>query len=89
MVVFALPALVPAIAGALGYVNSMPNWIKYLIFLGLLGADAIVEQSVGIGLTGTIMETGLAVIGFPILVETWQVLIIASFAPVVFWAMSN
>jgi len=89
-----LVAVVPVIAGFIGWVNSLPSWVKYFIFLIGLAGDAGFTGGItgGKGIIGSILSYSASFVfhvpNFPA-PTSWQLMIIAAFLPIVFYCLES
>jgi hypothetical protein len=83
--------IVGGIVGAIGWITSLPDWAKYIIFVSGVAFDAgVVGIVVQNGIIGTVLSfilqklTGIDAIT----ISSLQVLILAVIAPVIFYVFS-
>lgn len=77
--------------GLVGWLSSLPDWVKYMVFLAGLSLDSGIEQLTGYGVIGSVMGFVVSKVfgleGFSI--SSFQILIIAVIAPIAFWVLSH
>ena len=88
-----LPAIIGAIVGFFGWIGSLPDWIKYFIFIGGLALDAGIAGFLGSnnGVVGTIISYVVSnTFGIQGLVITsFHILIIATIFPLVIYLITH
>ena len=88
-----LAAIVPLVLGFIGWVNSLPDWVKYFVFLLGLAGDSTFTG----GFTGGQGIVGSLISGFfqwvlhmpDFTIGSWQLLVIAAFAPIIFYLLQS
>lgn len=91
-----IPAVIAAIAtgigGTVAWIQSLPPTAKYIIFLAGLMADATLIPMIGLS-NGLIGETLTQIFnqGFniPVVVSSWELVIIFLILPLIFYALKH
>lgn len=88
----ALPAVIAGIGGALAWLNSLPPTAKYIIFIAGLMADASLIPLIGFpeGIIGSVI-TAIFNYGFkiPVIITSWELVIIFMILPLFFYALKH
>ena len=89
-----LAAIIPVVMGFIGWVNSLPSWVKYFVFLIGLAGDASITGGLtgGRGIIGSILQYAANFVfhvnNFPA-PTSWQLLVMAAFIPIVFYLLET
>lgn len=75
--------------GLVGWLSSLPDWVKYAVFLAGLSADTGIEHFTGYGVVGgtlgLIVSNVFNIPGFS--VTSFQVLVLALVIPLLVWVL--
>lgn len=93
MVAPLVAAVLSIISGIIGFVTSLPDWAKWVIFLLCLAFDSyFVSMALPEGLIGTtITLVGHLIFRLPdsFQVYSWQVMILAAFFPIISFLLNH
>ena len=92
MAVITISAILGGVTGIVAWVNSLPATFKYIIFLAGLSADAgaFVMTGFGNGIVASainvIIQNGF---GFPVELNSFQLLIVFIMLPILFYCLKH
>ena len=92
MAVFTIGGIMASIGGVFAWFSTLPPMFKYIIFLAGLTADAglVAFTGFGDGIVATpinlLLQHGF---GLPIVISSWQLLIVFIMLPIMFYCLKN
>ena len=68
------------------FINALPTTAKYVLFLGILTLDAVTFKGAIGNLFSDILRYGF---GFPVVISSWQLLIVFIMLPIMFYCLKH
>lgn len=83
MAFITISAILGAIGGAIAWINSLPDWLKFGIFLGGLGIGVGIESATGFGVVSAIVNSTFGFAGIYLATTDAEIFLLALIIPLI------